>query len=180
MRFSAEAQKHFNEWRGELENKIRAGDEHPAIEAHLSKYRSLMPSLALIFHVISTVESGQAEPVSLAAAKMAGAWCDYLEAHARRVYHGLIQQDVSTAHRLARKIVNKDLSTPFTAREVYRKCWTGLSDAEVVESGAAILDELGWLKTKPITTGPNGGRPTLEYSIHPQFECPIKAESCDS
>jgi len=166
LRFSPEGQEIFDDWRAELENKIRVGDDHPAIEAHLSKYRSLMPSLALIFHVVSTIDQEQATPVSEDAAKMAAAWCDYLEAHARRIYHGLIQHDVSTAHRLARKITAKQLPNPFTARDVYRKHWTGLSDAETVESGAIILDELGWIKTEKVI---NGGRPTLEYQINPQL-----------
>jgi Protein of unknown function (DUF3987) len=169
LRFSPRGQEVFDDWRGELENKIRAGDEHPAVEAHLSKYRSLMPSLALIFHVVSTVNEGKAIPISRDAAKMASAWCDFLEAHARRVYHGLIQRDVSTAHRLSKKIIGKHLPNPFTARDIYRKCWTGLSDLDEIESGVSILDELGWIKTKQVTTGANGGRPTLEYQVNPKM-----------
>jgi hypothetical protein len=178
LRFSPQGQEVFDDWRSELENKIRVGDEHPAVESHLSKYRSLMPSLALIFHVVSTVDEGDAPAVSMNAAKMACAWCDYLEAHARRVYHGLIQRNISTAHRLSKKIIGKDLPNPFTPRDVYRKCWTGLSDAEVIESGAAILDELGWIRTKQLRTGANGGRPTLEYEINPVFGGIRKAEPC--
>jgi uncharacterized protein DUF3987 len=170
LRFSPEGQKVFDDWRGELEKKIRSGDEHPALEAHLSKYRSLMPSLALIFHVVSTIDEGQPPPVSEAAAKMAAAWCDYLEAHARRVYHGLIQHDVSTAHRLAKKIAAGKLPNPFTGREVYFKGWTGLSEAEVIEAGAAILDDLAWIKTERIKAGLNGGRPTLKYWINPNIK----------
>ena len=127
-----------------------------------------MPSLALIFHVISNIDDEQgATPVSKEAAKMAAAWCDYLEAHARRVYHGLIRRDVSTVHRLAKKIVAGNLPDPFTTRDVYRKGWTGLSDDDVIESGAALLDELGWIKTERVRTGANGGRPTLKYWINP-------------
>jgi putative DNA primase/helicase len=169
LRFSEPAQVVFDDWRAELERKIRAGDEHPAVEAHLSKYRSLMPSLALVFHVISTIDTGKASPVSEAAAKMAAAWCDYLEDHARRIYHGLIQRDVSTAHRLARKILAGKLVNPFTAREAYRKDWTGLSDGEVIEAGAALLDELGWIKTDRVTAGASGGRPTARYWINPKI-----------
>jgi len=169
LRFSPKGQELFDDWRSELENKIRAGDEHPAVEAHLSKYRSLMPSLALIFHVVSTIDTGSASPVSESAAKMAAAWCDYLEAHARRIYHGLIRKDVSTVHRLAKKICAQKLENPFTAREVYLKGWTGLSEAEVIEAGAAILDDLGWLKTEKIAAGANGGRPTVRYRINPKL-----------
>jgi hypothetical protein len=129
-----------------LEKTIRAGDEHPAVEAHLSKYRSLMPSLALIFHVVSTVADGTASPVSVHAAEMATAWCDYLEAHARRVYHGLTHQDVSTAHRLGRKIAAGKLRDPFTAREVILKGRTGLSDTDAIVAGLGVLEYLGWVK----------------------------------
>ena len=54
----------------------------PALISHCSKYRSLMPSLALIFHVIEAVTRGTGGPVSLAAAERAMAWCDYLAANA--------------------------------------------------------------------------------------------------
>jgi Protein of unknown function (DUF3987) len=169
LRFSPEAQETFDDWRQDLDTKIRAGDEHPAVEAHLSKYRSLMPSLALVFHVIATVGTGRAAPVSENAAKMAAAWCDYLEAHARRVYHGLIHQDLTTASRLSKKITKGQLTSLFTARDVYRKHWTGLSDHEVIEKAAAILDDLGWLRTQQRPASTVGGRPTFEYKVNPKL-----------
>jgi hypothetical protein len=47
LRFSDEAQEFFDEWRSSLENeKLRVEGESPLIESHLSKYRSLMPSLS--------------------------------------------------------------------------------------------------------------------------------------
>ena len=47
LRFDAAAQAEFDRWRDELEPRLQAGDLHPAMEAHLAKYRSLAPSLAL-------------------------------------------------------------------------------------------------------------------------------------
>jgi len=41
LRFTPEAQDFFDGWRKDLETKIRSGEEHPVIESHLSKYRSL-------------------------------------------------------------------------------------------------------------------------------------------
>lgn len=57
MCFDAEAQAILNEWRGVLEHRIRQGDlrENPIKCGHLSKYRSLMPSLAAIFHLVGEV-----------------------------------------------------------------------------------------------------------------------------
>ena len=39
-----------------LEIKLRSDDEDPVIVEHLAKYRSLMPSLALIFHLIEAAD----------------------------------------------------------------------------------------------------------------------------
>lgn len=43
--------------------------------SHGAKYRSLLPSLALIVHLIDSVEAGTGGPVSRAAAERAVAWC---------------------------------------------------------------------------------------------------------
>ena len=43
LRFRSDAQEVFDEWRAGLEKKIRSGNLHPAFEAHLAKYRSLVP-----------------------------------------------------------------------------------------------------------------------------------------
>ena len=45
FRFAPDAQELFIEWLAELEAKIRGDELHPALVSHLSKYRSLMPSL---------------------------------------------------------------------------------------------------------------------------------------
>src|SRR5690349_7849938 len=50
-RFSAAAQERFSAWRKELEQKIRGGHLEPALESHLAKSRSLLPKLALLFHL---------------------------------------------------------------------------------------------------------------------------------
>lgn len=68
---------------------------------HLGKYRSLMPSLALLLHLVEIADGKPGEPVSLTAARMAASWCSYLETHAQRVY-GLMTERVPT---VAAKIV---------------------------------------------------------------------------
>lgn len=51
LRFDSEAHRLFHEWRAALEQKVRSGTEHPAIESHLAKYRSLVPALALLSYL---------------------------------------------------------------------------------------------------------------------------------
>ena len=43
LRFAADAQELFNDWLEELESKIRTGDLHPALVAHLAKYLIFIP-----------------------------------------------------------------------------------------------------------------------------------------
>ena len=46
-------------WRRE---KLRGGMETPMMEAHLAKFRSLMPSLALLFHLVDVAAGGGTAP----------------------------------------------------------------------------------------------------------------------
>jgi Protein of unknown function (DUF3987) len=48
LRFDGAAQAHFDAWRGDLEQRLRAEADHPVWRSHVAKYRSLMPTLALI------------------------------------------------------------------------------------------------------------------------------------
>jgi putative DNA primase/helicase len=51
FRFSGGAQELFVEWLTELESKVRGNELHPALASHLSKYKKLMPALALLFEL---------------------------------------------------------------------------------------------------------------------------------
>lgn len=54
LRFDAGAQNVFDEWRDGFESPLRSPElaEESAVASALAKYRSLMPSLALIFHLV--------------------------------------------------------------------------------------------------------------------------------
>lgn len=75
LRFSPDAQDLFDEWRNELELKLREGHFAPALESHLAKYRSLMPSLALIFYLVECIDKNlELSVVSIGAAHQAIKW----------------------------------------------------------------------------------------------------------
>lgn len=89
MCFAPDAQELFFSWWAELEGKIRGESGlSPAMVAHLSKYRSLMPTLALLFELADSVASSSGisedKTVTLVHARQAAAFCDYLESHAHR------------------------------------------------------------------------------------------------
>jgi putative DNA primase/helicase len=159
LRFNAAAQEVFTEWRNDLENtKLRRG-EHEVIESHLSKYRKLIPALALVIHL---AENGTG-PVTEQVLIKACAWGEYLESHARRVYSLGTAPDLGAAHALRDKIRRGRLDSPFKPRDIYRKGWTGL-DKDGASKGIEVLADYGWLHTQKIETG---GRPTILCHINP-------------
>ena len=167
LRFSPEAQDHFDQWRAGLEHKIRSGAEHPAIESHLSKYRSLVPSLALLIHL---VDEGRG-PVGLESLQRAIHWGRYLETHARRILSSSINPDLPATWALARHIMAGDLKDGFALRDVYRPCWSGLATRDEAARGVEILVDLDWLCEKREKTP---GRTKTTYLINPALMQPTK------
>jgi hypothetical protein len=51
----------FVGWLIQLEARIRSDELNEALRAHLSKYRGLMPSLALIFEIAERASKGFVE-----------------------------------------------------------------------------------------------------------------------
>lgn len=81
-RFSPQAQAIFEEWMVPFENEIRGDELHPALVSHLSKYRKLIPALALIFALVDTPDSTNV--IQENELVRALAWGDYLRSHAER------------------------------------------------------------------------------------------------
>lgn len=159
FRFNEQAQVIFSEWRNKLETRLRSGEEHEAFVSHLSKYRKLVPSLALINH-LCTMGWGGIDKDSLFRAI---AYSDYLESHARRVYSFAARPDIDAAKTLLNKLPKAKLNKTFTVREIHRKCWTGLDTPKKAQAAIDVLIEYGHLIETEITTG---GRPTKLYSLN--------------
>jgi putative DNA primase/helicase len=164
LRFDVEAQGIFDGWLIALENRLPMLGV--LIEQHLAKYRSLMPSLALLFHLIAVADgTAKAGAVGAEAAAMAADWCDFLEAHARRIYAMAVDGATDGAELIASRF--GQLPNPFTLRDVHQKGWAGLSNRGDVDNALARLEERGWIRADDEPTGESGGRPTTSYSKHP-------------
>ena len=168
FRFADDAQGVFNDWLTELEAKLRT-DEEPVLQEHFGKYRSLMPSLALQFHVLNLahVPSGNTGPVTKECAMQAAAWCEYLETHARRVYGMVTNLTAQAASRLAGKLEQGELPQRFTVRDIYRKEWSLLNDRQVIENACEELMSLGWLR-EHVTPSAQGQNGKTEYLLNPK------------
>ncbi len=161
IRFDAVAQDTFNAWRQRFERRFNAEEMPPALEAHLTKYRSLLPSLALIFHMIDTPD---AEAVGAQHVNRAIAWLIYLETHARRLYAQILDPGTVAAIALADRL--DELPDPFTTRDIYRRHWVGL-DRPATEKAIEVLLDLGYLRAATLKTD---GRPTTSYSKNPAIK----------
>jgi hypothetical protein len=173
IHFDQKAQQLFYQWYLELEAKRRSESEDVMVE-HLSKFDSLMPSLALVFHLIEVAaapeDSEPPQKISLRNAELAVEWCTYLESHARRVYGLAANVSVQAARKLLEKIRDGVIQDGFAARDVYIQNWSFLDSKNLAQAGIDELIETGWLREiPPPGPRPKGGRPFAPtFRIHPR------------
>jgi hypothetical protein len=170
LNFADDAQRFFDEWYTALQLRLRSGELTDVMAAHLAKYGSLMPSLALIFHLVDESQSSALGPVSFDATERAAAWCEVLEAHAQRVYQSCSDGDISTAVNLAERI-KASLPNPFTYRVLAQKGWSGLRTVEDARHAVGVLEDRGWVKVveELPELGSKGGRPSEKVWINPRI-----------
>ena len=169
FRFNDAAQDLFNEWLTILEKDKLQQDEQPILLEHFAKYRSLVPCLALIFHLINVVDGKTGAKVNYDAVLGAIAWCGYLENHARRIYGMMRNTSFEATKKLANKIQNNELPSPFSLRDIYRKEWSLLDDKELARKACNELVDANWLRME-MQAG-EIGRPKLPiYFINPKVK----------
>jgi putative DNA primase/helicase len=134
------------------------------LEGALSKFRHHVPALALALHVID----GGAGAVCLAATERALALAEYFETHARRLHSSGRRMAIRAARTIIDKARTAALPAAFTARDVYRAGWAGLSDRGAVADALDLLAAHGWLSETTVDTG---GRPTAVYSLTEGARC---------
>lgn len=163
--FSEDAQTLANQWRLRLEERLLNEENAPIFQAHLSKYRSLMPSLALIFAMLRSSKSA-VETVDLEDTRMAIAWCEFLESHASKIYEKIINEEKSNAAVLADKILSQFVYDGEKLRDIYRRNWKGINSPEKLEKAVKHLTALGWVRVEVMQT--SGGRSEV-LRINPEL-----------
>ena len=171
-RFDDAAQALFVEWLVPFEIELRGDDLHPAMVSHLSKYRKLIPALALVFALIDTADSGGV--IHEAELIRALAWGEYLRTHANRLYAAAVIPETTDAVTLLSKIKGSKLVDregvildSFTPRQVAIKHWAGLGTPDAVRKAADVLADFDHLRRDVVPTGATGGRPSDRYTINP-------------
>lgn len=164
LRFDPDAQIEFKRWWNNLEHRLRSEDLHPALESHLSKYRKLVPTLALLHHILC----GSRGPISAPSLVAACGWAEYLETHAQRLYGAAIDRTVTNATTILRRIKKGDLDPAFSLRDLHQKGWTGLTEASAVRAAAERLEAHHFLRIEH-RQNPRGGRPTEVCTVNPKI-----------
>jgi putative DNA primase/helicase len=162
VRFDSAAYALFVEWLTDHERKLRHGDDHPAVASHLSKYRKLVPALALINHLC---EGGRGS-VTETAISRALLFSDFLEEHARRVYSYASRPDFDAAKTILAKLRSGKLPVEFSSRDVYRPGWSGLTTADEAMAAIRVLLDFKHIREKPQEPH-EVGRPSRVYQAHP-------------
>lgn len=160
VHFSPNAQLVFNTWYVQNETMLSNGQLDPARQSHFAKYRSLIPALALLFHLLD----GHAGPVCEECINRAVSFARYLKKHADRIYASVSGHDQAAVRILAERLLNGQLPNGFTCRTLILKGWAGLSTKEQAHNAIDALVEYDWLVETEIKSG---GRPTLKYSLNP-------------
>ena len=159
LKFCEQAQIVFVDW---YKQTIQAIDEllkegQVDLSSHVTKYRNLVPSLALI---IELTEDSEASCITESSITKAVLWANYLITHAKRIYS---IQDKSAV--IAELLLDKRdrLKFGFSPSEVTQNSWGGLVKTEDIKQGIAVLERHNYLFKINKTTSSKGGRPSEKY-----------------
>ena len=169
FRFSDGAQKIFdNECLTQLEQRLRTKEiENDAYRSHLAKFKKMVPTLALIFHLIDLNKSEMTPYfIEEKSINLALEWADYLELHAKKIYSFALNPEIYSAHALANKINAGKVKDGMTLREIYRPEWTNLKNAAEVFRAIEVLESCGWAKVEEVRNQ-RGGAPSEVIRINP-------------
>lgn len=159
--FDDAAQELFIEWSTELHRELIPKEQNPLMKQHYGKYEKLFCATALILHLAE----GKIGPIGIESAMRSAAWCETLAGHAKRCYALVEVGRVNAAKLIARRLAEGKLSDGFTARDVYKKGWTGVQTHSQAENALGILEDFGYVRSYEVPEMP--GRPTTRYLINP-------------
>ena len=91
-------------------------------------------------------------------------WAPYLTAHAHRLYSLSSSQEISGAKLILSR--RSKLPEIFTAREIRRKNWVGLTTVQAVTDALECLVDHRFLSELSATARHTAGRTTMRYRWH--------------
>lgn len=138
---------------------LSSGQLDSARQSHYAKYRSLVPALALLFHLLD----GHPGPVCDDCLNRAVVYTGYLKSHADRIYASVSGHDHAAVRLLAERLLDGQLADGFSCRTLTLKGWAGLASREQAQAAIDALLEYGWLTESEVRSG---GRPSVKYNLN--------------
>ena len=161
LHFAPDAQKLFDQVRVNIDERAVSDKEDDIMASHLSKMPATIAKLAMLIHLLDRGTG----PITLVATEKAAMWRVYLYKHAKRIYGSGQVGTMQLASRLGKKLIASTIKEPFTAREILRRKWSGLTDSKLVEDALVELEDAGWVRITASDT--RTGRPTKFYNLNP-------------
>jgi Protein of unknown function (DUF3987)/NrS-1 polymerase HBD domain len=166
FRLDADAQSLMNEERTALEISLRDGRYSDNQLGHYSKYRGLLPTIALLHHVGSE-RSGAVGKDAVIAAKEA---VEYFRSHANRMYCSENYTAVRTALALLKKMKEGKITSPFKGGGyIKQNGWAGLNDTNTINDALKLLEQNNYVREEQFRPDGGVGRPRLLYVINPDW-----------
>ncbi|RZD22226.1 DUF3987 domain-containing protein [Pseudoalteromonas sp. MEBiC 03485] len=167
--FTSEAQVLWNKWAPQQAEKTIS--ENTNMQSVMGKYPSLVAKLSLVFQLITEAESqsdystfNPSGKVSYLSLEQAICFSELLLSNNRR-----IQELSSKSNELdvIKHLVNKleKLPTQFSQRDLQRKGWTGLKNAEQCKPVLEQLESMGYIRK--ITIAQQGQKSTERFLKNP-------------
>ena len=161
LHFAPDAQKLFDQVRVNIDKRAVCDKEDDIMASHLSKMPATIAKLAMLIHLLDRGTG----PITLVATEKAAMWRVYLYKHAKRIYGSAEIGSIQLVSMLGEKLIASAIKEPFTAREIERKGWSGLTDSKLVEDALVELEDAGWVRITASDT--RTGRPTKFYNLNP-------------
>lgn len=166
LKYAPDAQDCFIEWLVKHQRRLKDENMASVMSSHLAKYRKLVPTLSLIFHIIEMVDDESpvqpGDPITMRSLTRAIVWSKFLEEHAKRIYS--CQHLNETYRLLKKKITSNIFGSSFTLRTILQKKIIGLQVRADITEALDEMVEWGYL-SEELAIGERGGRPTTKYSI---------------
>jgi len=160
LHFTAEAQKIHNHWHLKNEGMITSGKIDASRQSHFAKYRSMVPAIALLFHLLDEHLGPVCETCLVKAIKFSV----FLKKHAERIYASATGYDHAPARTLAGHLLKGHLPDGFTCRELVNKGWAGLGETALAQTALDTLLDYDWLFAEQVR---GNHRPSVRYHLNP-------------
>lgn len=162
LKFDDEAQKIYDEYHTKLMNRIRnKNDLSNSMISHLSKFRKLVPVLAMI---INMVDFGL-EAVKKSSLEKALMWAEYCESHANKMYSMQNNTNDLVIEDIANILLSKEIDSGFTARQLYKK-HKKLPQGKQTNNALKMLCDMKWIVQNEEKTG---GNTLVKFNINPRI-----------